>query len=311
MLIDTHAHVFAKASPEFPRLTNEIFPPEREKPVEKLLAQMDLHGIEQAVLVQWEGAAFEHHAYLLRCLREHANRFLGIGLIDVNASDPEKQMDRLADGTGIVGFSLLAIGGPRDPFARPNVKEFKAYRIWEHAAERDYVLWLYPQAIDAHLIPYLLEALPNTRLVISRLGIFPGKGKLSWDEKGRPRVQVPRPCSQHLIHTTHRLIQFENVFVQLAAQYSYSREAFPYRDFAPCHQSLYKIYGAQRLMWGSDFPFTVGDPGYGPTTTIIRELLPGLSELEYEEVMSGSARRFLRFPSVKPASRDAVRGGAT
>jgi predicted TIM-barrel fold metal-dependent hydrolase len=312
MLIDTHAHVFTKASSEFPRETSELFPPDREEPVEKLLARMDLHGVEQAVLVQWGGSSFEHHSYLLRCLKDYSEKFIGIGAIDVESPHPEMQMDRLADATGIAGFKLESIGGPRDPFIRPSVKELKAYRIWKHAAERGYVIWLYPRAIDAHLVPYLLEAFPVTRLVLTRLGLFPGKDKLSWDDKGRPRVRTPTRCSQHLIHTTHRLIQYENVVVQLAAQYAYSNEPFPYRDFTPCHQTLFKIYGARRLMWGADFPWTETEPGYGRLTGIVRELLPDLPEGDYDEIMGGAARRFLGFPSLKNASqRDAVRGGAT
>lgn len=311
MLIDTDTHVLAKASAQFPRETNEHFPADREEPVERLLEQMQLSGVEQAVLIQLLGAEYEHHAYLLRCLKEHSGRFLGIARIDPDAPDTERRMDRLADGTGIIGFKLSLLGGPRDPFSRPNVKEINAYRVWKHAAERDYVVWLYPRAIDAHLIPYLLEAFPWTRVVIARLGLFPGKGKLAWDGHGRPRVEVPRPCSQHLIHTTHRLNQYENVVVQLAAQYSYSNEAFPYEDLGPCHQSLYKIYGAERLMWGSGFPWVEPEPGYRTITRTARELLPGLSEVEYDQITGGAARRFLKLAPLKhDGNQSAARGGA-
>ena len=62
--IDAHAHVFARNSAEFPRQVSEQLPADREEPVEKLLASMEANDVEQAVLVQTAGTAFEHHAYL-------------------------------------------------------------------------------------------------------------------------------------------------------------------------------------------------------------------------------------------------------
>ena len=295
--IDAQVHVFAKVSDAFPREADSICPADREEPIEKLLAEMYAHQIHQAVLVQIGGTGLDHHAYLLHCLATHPDRFLGIGLISPNTPDPEAHMDRLAGETGIIGFRLFAIGGPRDPFAPMAVEEFDTYRIWKHAAEKDYVLWLYPQAADAHLIPYLLEVFPQTRVVLNYLGICPGKGKLSWDEKGRPHIDTSR--HNPVGHTTYRLNRYENVVAHLSGQYAFSREAYPYRDIAGWHQILLNCFGPKRLMWASDFPWILGDPGYGPLTNIARELMPDISETEYDDIMGETARRFLRFPHLE------------
>ena len=39
--IDAHLHVFTKASAEFPREISDVWPAEREEPVEKLLDEME------------------------------------------------------------------------------------------------------------------------------------------------------------------------------------------------------------------------------------------------------------------------------
>ncbi|MCZ6681414.1 MAG: amidohydrolase family protein [Candidatus Poribacteria bacterium] len=293
--IDAHLHVFARASAEFPRETSALFPADREAPVETLLVEMEAHRIHQAVLVQLGGTNTEHHAYLLHCLKAYPDRFLGIGLIPPDTPDPETHMDRLAHATGVIGFRLTSIGGPRDPFARIDVRDFETYRIWKRAAENDYVLWLYPQAIDAHLIPYLLEAFPQVRVVVNHLGICPGEGKFSWDTKGRPQVETP--MYNPAFHTTYRLARYENVTVHLSGQYAFSKEAFPYRDLARWHERLLSNYGAKRLMWATDFPWILEDPGYGPLTDIIKELLPDLSTDEYHDIMGRTAKTFLRFPN--------------
>ena len=297
-VIDSHLHTFAKVTSEFPRETSALAPADREEPVEKLLVEMEKHGIDQAMLVQFGGTSIQHHAYLLHCLKAYTALFLGIGLIPPDSPDPERHMDRLADETGIVGFRLHAIGGPRDPFDRMDVREFQAYRVWKHAAAKDYVLWLYVRAVDAHLIPYLTQAFPQVRVVLNHLGVCPGAETFSMDEKSRPRIETPvyNPAG----HTTYRLARFENVTVHLSGHYAFSNEAYPYRDLAGWHALLMgSNFTAKRLMWATDFPWILGDPGYGPLTTIVKELQPDLSQEQYDDIMGGTAQRFLRFPELK------------
>ena len=63
--IDSHGHVFAAASTEFPREVSQLIPADREEPVEKLLAEMESNRVDQAVLVQTGGNDIASHAYLL------------------------------------------------------------------------------------------------------------------------------------------------------------------------------------------------------------------------------------------------------
>ena len=294
--IDAHLHVFTKASAEFPREISDVWPAEREEPVEKLLGEMEKHQIDQAVLVQMAGASIENHRYLLRCLKEHPNRFLGIGLVPEGHPNPVDHMAELTDNTGIIGFRFSTFGGPRDIFAKMDVREFEAYPIWKCAAERDYVLWLYPNAINAHLLPYLIQEFPQVRVVLNHLAVCPGKGKFSWDAYGRPQIQV---TGYNLtMHTTYRLARFENVNVHLSGQYAFSTEEFPYKDLAGWHRGLLTGFGAKRLMWATDFPWILEEPGYGKLTTVIEELLPDLSEAELADIMGGNAKRILRFPDL-------------
>ena len=293
--IDAHAHVFARRSDAFPRDATDLAPARREETVETFLAHMQEHGIDQAMLVQIGGAAIAQHAYLQHCLVTYPDRFLGIGLVPADSAEPEAHMDELARQGGIVGFRLGSLGGPSDPFAPIDVREFASYRIWKHAAERDYVLWLYLQAADAHLAAYMIDAFPQVRVVLNHLGICPGRGKFSIDEGGRPRVDTPE--YNPAFHSTWRLSTYENVAVLLSGQYAYSREAFPYRDLAGYYQKLLGYFGDGRLMWATDAPWIYREPGYGPCTSIIDELLPDLTDSEREAIMGGTARTFLRFPA--------------
>lgn len=292
--IDAHVHVFTKLSPEFPREVTPICPAEREESVEKLLGEMDQHQIDQAVLVQIGGTSIEYHSYLLHCLKSYPDRFLGIGLVPPDHPQPAEHMVELAEGTGIIGFRLFDIGGPRDIFDTMDVREFKTYPIWKCAAEKDYVMWLYPRSIDAHLLPFLIQEFPQVRVVLNHLGMTPGKGKFNLDELGRPQIQV---SGYNLnMHTTYRLSRYENVTVHLSGQYAFTNQDFPYQDTAGKHSNLLNDFGSKRLMWATDYPWILEKPGYGELTTIIEKLLPNLSDSELGDIMGGNAKRFLRFP---------------
>ena len=66
--------------------------------------------------------------------------------------------------------------------------------------------------------------------------------------------------------------------MKLSGQPAFSREQYPYRDLARWHHNLFEAYGPGRLMWGSDFPWNLADPGYERLIGVVRELLPGLSK---------------------------------
>lgn len=295
--IDAHGHVFAKASAEFPREISDMAPADKEETVEKLLTYMEANRIDQAMLVQIGGKTIAQHAYLLHCLKAYPQTFLGIGHIPENLHrTPEDHMDRLTDDTGIVGFRLNTVGGPRDPFAPIDIRNFETYPIWQHAAEKDHVLWLYVGAGEAHLLGYLVDAFPQVRVVLNHLGVCPGAGKFHLDKWGRPQIDMPAYSPAY--HTTHRLSVYENVTLLLSGQYAFSKEPFPYSDLAGWQKNLLKNFGADKLMWATDFPWIYDHPGYAELTTIIETSVPDIQPHELEAVMGGTAKRFLRFPDL-------------
>ncbi|MCZ6635149.1 MAG: amidohydrolase family protein [bacterium] len=292
-VIDAHLHVFAKVSPEFPREVTVNTPADREETAEKLLEVMGENGVDQAVLTQIGGAELEHHRYLQRCLKEYPDRFRGIGLVPVNSEEPEDQMDRLAEDGTIVGFRLFEIGGPPDPLAEMDVRTFRTYRIWKHAAEKNYVIWLYACARDAHQIAFLVREFPEIRVVFNHLMMCPGEGAFTHDEDGRPRIQTPVPPLTR--YSTIGLHEYPNICVHLSGQYAFSQEEWPYRDLERWHKTLLSKFGADRLMWATDFPWILKEPGYDKLVGVMDELLPDLSEEERADIMGGTAKRFLGF----------------
>jgi predicted TIM-barrel fold metal-dependent hydrolase len=288
---------------------SDHLPAEREAPVELFLERMQTHGIDGAVLVQIGGTSFEHHAYLLRCLREYPDRFLGIGLVPPDCDDPGAHIDRLADASDgrIIGMRLGTLGGPADPFEAVDVRGLPIHRIWEHAAKKDYVIWLYPRAVDAHVVPHLFEAFPQVRVVFNHLMVCPGP-KFWWDDKGRPQADVPMPPETRystmglkigrILNNTRGHYPYPNVCVLLSGHYAFSKQPYPYADLDGWQQSLLMVFGCERLMWASDFPWIDTDPGYGELVALPGHTFPDLSSEERTQLMGRTAARFLRFPTL-------------
>lgn len=293
VVIDAHVHVFAKASRRFPREVSDGMPADREESVETLLQLMESHGVERAVLVQIGGTSLADHAYLRHCLRSYPDRFKGIGLVP-DPRRPEEHMDRLAEDGGIVGYRLFRIGGPSDPLAPADVRAFTTYPVWKHAAERGYVIWLYPRAAEAHLCARLLDAFPDLTVVFNHLMVCPADRSMTTDQQGRPRMTRALPGDAPLTDRDVRsLARYPNVCVKLSGQYAFSDEPYPYRDLRRRHETLVRELGADRCLWATDFPWIRANPGYGKLTRVLDELLPELDDADRAQIMGGTARRMI------------------
>ncbi|GJN27808.1 hypothetical protein PR202_gb15860 [Eleusine coracana subsp. coracana] len=58
------------------------------------------------------------------------------------------------------------------------------------------------------------------------------------------------------------LSRFPQVYVKYSALFRITREAYPYEDTAQLLSRAISSFGANRIMWGSDFPYVVPECGY-------------------------------------------------
>src|SRR5438105_14398745 len=53
-----------------------------------------------------------------------------------------------------------------------------------------------------------------------------------------------------------------NIFVKVSGFYHFSQRPYPYEDCADMFRAVYDAFGADRLIWGSDFPHVLLKTGY-------------------------------------------------
>lgn len=87
--------------------------------------------------------------------------------------------------------------------------------------------------------------------------------------------------------------EHENVFVKISG-FHYATELaweFPYREAWPIVGNLVAAYGAERLMWGSDYPAALGKVTYRQSLEMVKSQLPFLTVQQRNEILGGTARR--------------------
>lgn len=84
-----------------------------------------------------------------------------------------------------------------------------------------------------------------------------------------------------------KLSIFPQVYIKFSALFRVSRKPYPYEDLSELLSQVVSSFGANRVMWGSDFPYVVPECGYKEAkeaVSIIANRLP-LSSSELEWIM--------------------------
>ncbi len=257
MIVDAHVHVFRRAA-EDGREPDALVPPDREAPVEQLVALMDAHGVDRAILVPLD----DQDGYVASVL---GLRFAAIA----------------------VGLHNLARRRERFAFDGVRTQRLDDLDALRWVSDQGLVLWTY---LTPDQLPALLElprAFGDLRIVLNHLGFFPHDMRV--DAHGRPSFEDPLPAER--VDAVLSLARFETVHVMLSGQYALSAEDAPYRDLDPLVSRLADAYGAERMLWASDHPWIDDVPGYGAMLALPESALPDASPAELAAIRGGTALR--------------------
>jgi L-fuconolactonase len=197
----------------------------REKylPVEALDAVMSAADVSCAVLCQHLGQ-FDN-SYIASLVEGQPGRFAGVALIDHESRHWDEQLDGVTArgfrGLRITGSALLA----NSPLA-------------ESAASAGLALVIYAPEGVGPLVAHLLElatAHPQVSIIVSHLGNPTVAGdQLRRGEEVLVLAEVP------------------NVYVLLSGLGMFC--PFPYKQLDTLIASVVETFGADRVMWGSNYP---------------------------------------------------------
>jgi L-fuconolactonase len=280
-MIDTHTHIVAADEERYPltprSLSGEWY---KETPhdAEAFLACMDACGVEAAVLVQPVGAYSYDNSYTADSAGATPNRFVAACCIDVEAKGAPETLRYWVTERGAQGVRLFALSKESHSW----LDATDTFRVWEVAEELGIhvIVTIFP-----HQLPQLrnmLERYPSIEVSLDHCG-FPTLTGPPWKEAA-PLFELAEYSNLHCKISTNVL--------DSAARAGASAVGFV--------DQMARVFGAERLMWGSDFCQT-HNRNYANLVELAIEAFSGLSSEERHACFVGTAQKL--WPGLSPVAR--------
>ena len=267
-VVDSHVHVF-EHNPQFP-FAPGAHPPAEDATPEKLLSLMRANGVARTVIIQVIHYRWDN-SYLLSVLKRYPGIFQGV--CRVNPKDPAAP-DRLSQLTE-QGFRGVRISPAADasgdwirgPLMPPLWRRCNVLKVP--------MTVLIPATRLPDLVPHI-EANPELTVVIDHMADCP----------------LDRPdLLQHLLD----LARYPRVFVKISDMWVLSRQPYPYPDAQDQVKKLLARFGAQRLMWDTNWPVSLAQLPYAKIVELYRDHLNFLSREEHEDILFRTVQRVWPF----------------
>ena len=243
IVTDSHAHVISRDRHRYPLTPLGGTAPEwleaRGMDTDDLQRRMDAAGVGRAVLVQYGAAHGYDNRYVLDSAMCHSQRFVAVCGLDSRADDVAYQFTHSV-ALGAAGVRIRA------PDRGSTLDWLKSETVWRCAAELGV-----PLAV--HLMPH--HHVAGIALIGEHLRRFPGV-RVVLDHVGNPpwRAEAADLGLGGLVPLSER----RNVVVKFSTVNLNRLEASDV-DAGAALSRLVTLFGADRLMWGSDAPNSPGD----------------------------------------------------
>jgi L-fuconolactonase len=271
MQIDAHQHFWQYNVDEHGWIDESMASIRRDFLPADLKPLLDGNGIQGSVTVQVR-QSLEETSWLLRLAEENPFIVGVVGWVDLCSPNLQQELKSLAGKTKLVGVRHI-VQSEADGFLLQ--KEFlKGISL---LAEFDlaYDILIYPKHLPTAV--EFVKCFPTQRFVLDHLAKPNIRGKEigTWARGLR------------------ELASFPNVYAKLSGLVTEADwQQWKAEDFRPYLDVAFDCFGAQRLMFGSDWPVCTVAASYERALTIVKEYLRGYSAEECAAVLGDNAATF-------------------
>ena len=273
-VIDAHLHVWDHtAVGRDPGPFPVGYSPQSGAPVELFRDYMEEAGVARAVFVQpW----FHHwdNSYIALCLQRFPDSFRGVCVIDPRGDTAPTALQHWR-ARGFTGIRLRPLREGEDPQPGPWLATEATRPLWEAIAETDTIACVMHGRTELTNLHPLLRRFPRLRVVIDHLN------------NPAPEDGVGQPIFQAVLD----LARFSTVFVKLSGFHHWCPDRYPYRSALPYIEAAVAAFGADRCMWGSDFPHVLAGCGYMRNRNLLQREAHFLTSVQLDQIMGETARR--------------------
>lgn len=221
-----------------------------EGTMEQLMLRMDEANIRGAMVVQ-PGCHQYDHSYVIHAIRKHPDRLVGCLLADPSPGDAGCQAIKKLSKEGFRAIRFNPYLWPNDQ-KMTNKEGRDMYRL---AGELGLPVGHMPfQGLSQHFeeIETLAREYPETKCILDHYGF----------------------CNAKMGEDFERLLSlasYPHVYVKVSAHFRVSNEAFPHLDTRKEIRCLIDAFGADRIMFGTDFPWVTEKCDYSDAWNMVEE----------------------------------------
>ncbi len=272
MKIDSHQHFWRYDAVRDAWITDSMAVLKRDFLPEHLAAELAANRIDRSIAVQADQS--ESETMFLLDLAEKNKRIAGVvGWVDLLSPRAGERLEYFSHSSKLRGFRHVAQSEPDDRFlSRENfVKGVAQLRAFGFT----YDILIYPKQLPAAI--ELVARLPEQRFVVDHLA--------------KPEIKSVK--SAPWAAQMKEIAQSKNVFCKLSGLVTEADwKHWKTDDFKPYLDKVFDAFGADRLMFGSDWPVCLLAATYGQVKQIIEEYVKGFSQTDKEKIFGGNAARF-------------------
>jgi predicted TIM-barrel fold metal-dependent hydrolase len=287
-IVDAHHHIWRQADqpwlngPMVPRIFGPYGAIRRDYLIGEYLDDIKNTGVVASVYVQtnWEASrCVEEVAWVQNIADAHGFPHAIVGFADLAKDTLPATLDAMARYPRLKGVRQQVHWheNPNYRFApRPDVTADKA---WRHGlsqlAARDLLFELQIFTSQMAASAELVRAFPLTTFVLEHAGMpedTSAAGHAAW------------------LAGMRRLADYQNVFVKLSALGTFVHRS-TLADIQPIVSDTVTLFGAERCLWGSNFPIEKIWTDYATLVRNIRQAVSHLSIGEQRQILSETAQR--------------------
>lgn len=238
MIIDSHCHAWPRW-PYQPPVPDD----EHRGKVEQLLNEMDLNGVDQAVIVC---ARIDRNpdniTYIAEQIKKYPSRLHQIADVDCSWSDTYHTpgaADRLIEIAAqypIKGFTHYL----KDEDDGAWLYSEDGLKFFQAAAERKLIASIASSPWHQAAIRKVAEAFPSLPILCHHLGV----------------TRMGKPDTEEHLKEVLESAKLPNIFIKVSG-FAYCSQVnwdYPYSDTLWMMRKIYEHFGPHRLCWGSDYP---------------------------------------------------------
>ncbi|WP_028228531.1 amidohydrolase family protein [Paraburkholderia ferrariae] len=277
-MIDSHAHLISTNREKYPPspLSGKLEDNAFDDPVtaERLIELLDANGVERALAVQRAHLYGFHNDYVVDSAQQYPDRLRSLCMIDALSDNVEATVRYWVDKRRSVGIRLT------EPHKGADSSWFAskaAYRAWSAVSDLGgsvrlhFYRWNRVAALDA--LQKVVKLFPSTPIVLDHFSNIVG-------ESGAPDYGV----DESLL----KFADSPNVYL-LYSMINLGKLKALNLPSAPVVERVVRLFGAERVMWGSDIAQSKGE--YQDMVQLAKDSVLSLSEADRQKVLHTTAER--------------------